>query len=131
MSNKRGNRGSSSILECQERPPLPKHRTIAAYFGGGNVDKLQDSQVRSPVEKGDSSQVGPSDHIEVQVGEPDISVEDKLEHDLEALPLSRESQTKIIELESISDQSAEKTKTDSINRIHAQKGKRKLESKKD
>lgn len=131
MSNKRGNRGSGRIPECQERPPLPKRRTIAAYFGGGNVDKLQDSQVRSLVEKGDSSQVGPSDHIEVQIGEPDISVEDELEQDLEALPLSRESQTKIIELESVPDQSGEKTKTDSINHAHAQKGKRKLGSTKD
>lgn len=96
MSNKRGNRGSSRIPKCQERPPLPKRRTIAAYFGGGNVGKLQYSQVRSPVEKGDSSQVGPSDHIEVLVGEPNISVEDKLEHNLEALPLSRESQNEII-----------------------------------
>ena len=82
-------------------------------------------------EKGDSSQVGPLDHIEVQVGEPDISVEDELEQDLEALPLSRESQTEIIELESVPNQSVEKTKIDSINQVHAQKGKRKLESKKD
>lgn len=105
---------------------------ISTYFGGGNVGNLQDSQVRSPVliEKGDSSQVG--DHIEeVQVGEPDTSVEDELEHDLEALPLSRESQTDIIELDSAPDQSGEKTKSDSINHVHAQKGKIKLESKKD
>ena len=76
-----------------------------AYFGGGNVGNLQDSQVRSPVviEKGDSSQVGPSDYIEVQVGEPNISVEDELEQDLEELPLTRESQTEIIELESVLD----------------------------
>ena len=53
------------------------------------------------IEKGDSSQVGPSGSIEVQVGELDISIEDKLGHDLEELPLSRESQTKIIELESV------------------------------
>ena len=103
MSNKRANRGFGRILESQERPPLPKHRTIATYFGGGNVGNLQDSQVRSLVviEKGDSSQVGPSDRIEVQVGETNISIEDELEQDLEELPLSRESQTKIIELESI------------------------------
>ena len=128
MSNKRGR-----IPKIQERPPLPKHRTIATYFGGGNVGNLQDSQVRSLVliKKGDSSQVGPSDRIEVQVGEPNISVEDELEHNLEALPLSRESQTEIIELESVPNQLGEKTKTDSINRVHAQKGKRKLESKKD
>ena len=55
------------------------------------------------IEKGDSSQVGPSDRIEVQVGEPDILVKDDLEHNLEELPLSRESQTEIIELESIPD----------------------------
>lgn len=90
MSNKRGNRGSDRIPKFQERPPLPKHRTIVAYFGGGNVGKIKDSQVRSPIRKGDSSQVGPSNHIEVQVGEPNILVEDELEHDLEALPLSRE-----------------------------------------
>ena len=72
------------------------------------------------IEKGDSSKVGDSDYIEeIQVGEPDISVEDKLEHDLEALPLSRESQIEIIELESFPDQLGEKTKTDSINRVHA------------
>ena len=68
MSNKRGNRGSGRIPKSEERPPFPKCRTIATYFGGGNVGNLQDSQVRSPVliEKGDSSQVG--DHIEdVQV----------------------------------------------------------------
>ena len=74
------------------------------------------------IEKGDSSQVG--DHIEeVQVGELDISVKDKLEHDLEALSLSRESQIEIIELESVPNQSGEKSKTDYINRVHVQKGK--------
>ena len=85
MSNKRDNRASSRIPESQERSPLPKHRTMATYFGNGNVGNLQDSQVRSPVliEKGDSSQVGPSNHIEVQVSEPDILVENELEHDLE------------------------------------------------
>ena len=111
MSNKRGNRGSGSIHESQERPPLQKCRTISTYFYGGNIGNLQDSQVRSPVliEKGDSSQVG--DHIEeVQVGEPGISVEDKLEHDLKALPLSRESQIDTIDLESINDQSVRKPK---------------------
>ena len=104
-----------------------------AYFGGGNVGNLQDSQVRSLVvtEKGNSSQVGPSDSIEVQFGEPDISVEDELEQDMEELRLTRESQTKIIELESVLDDSGEKTKIDSINLVHAQNGKRKLESKKD
>ena len=104
MSNKRGNRGSGRIPKSQERPPLPKCKTIITYFGGGNVRNLQDSQVRSPmvIEKGDSSQVGPSDRIEVQVCEPDISIEDELEQDLEELPLSRESQTKIIELELVS-----------------------------
>ena len=93
MSNERGNKGSSRIPGSHERPPLPKHRTISAYFNGENVGNLQDSQARSPVviEKGDSSQVGPSDRIEVQVGEPDISVEDELEQDLEAFPLSRET----------------------------------------
>ena len=45
------------------------------------------------IEKGDSS----------QVGEPNISVEDELEQDLEALPLNRDLETNIIELESISD----------------------------
>ena len=117
MSNKRGNKGSGRIPEKKKRPPSPKYKTIVAYFGGGNVGNLQDSQVRSPVvtEKGDSSQVVPSNSIEVQVGEPDISVEDELEQDLEELPLSRESQTKIIELESVLDQSVEITKIDSIN----------------
>ena len=88
MSNKRGR-----IPKIQERPPLPKYRTIVAYFGGQNIGTLQDSQVRSPVvtEKEDSSQVGPSDSIEVQVGEPDILVEGELEQDLEELPLTRES----------------------------------------
>ena len=111
MSNMRGNRGSSRIPEIQERPPLPKHRTIATYFGGGNVGNLQDSQVRSPVvtKKGDSSEVGPLDSIEVQVGEPNISIKDELEQDPEELPLTRESQTKIIELESVLDHSVEKT----------------------
>ena len=82
MSNKRGNEGSSRIPKSQEKPTLPKCKTIAAYFGGGNFGNLQDSQVRSPVfiQKGDSSQVGPSNRIEVQVGEPDILVEDELEH---------------------------------------------------
>ena len=130
MSNKRGNRGFSRIPESQERPPLPKCKTIVAYFGGGNVGNLQDSQVRSLVliEKANSSQVGHSDHIEeVQVGELDISVEDELEHNLEALPMSRESQTNIIDLESVNDQSGEKTKSDSINHVHTQKRKRKLE----
>ena len=134
MSNKRGNRGSGRILKSQERPPLPKCRTRLAYFGGGNFSNLQDSQVRSPmlIEKGDSSQVGHSNHIEeVQVGEFDISIEDELEHDLEALPLSKESQIDIIELESVLDHSGEKTKSDSINHVHTQKGKKKLESKKD
>ena len=80
MSNKRGNRGFGRIPKSQERPSLPKCRTITTYFGGVNVGNLQDSQVRSPVvtEKGDSSQVGPSDSIEVQVGEPNISVEDEI-----------------------------------------------------
>ena len=84
-------------------PLLPKCRTIVAFFGGGNDGNLQNLEVRSPIviEKGDSSQVGPSDCIEVQVGEPDISVKEKLEHDLEELPLSMESQNDIIELESI------------------------------
>ena len=58
-------------------------------------------------------------------------MEEKLEQDLQSLPLSRESQTKIIELESVSEQLGEETKSDSINRVHAQKGKRKLELKKD
>ena len=53
--------------------------------------------------KEDSSKAGPSDSIEVQVGEPDISVEEKIEHDLEALPLSRESQTDIIDFELVPD----------------------------
>ena len=82
------------------------------------------------VEKGYSSQV--RDNIEeVQVGEGDISIEEKLEHDLEVLPMSRESKIDIIDLELVNDQSGEKTKIDSINRVHAQKRKRKLESKKD
>ena len=105
MSNKRGNKGSGRIPESQERPPLPKYRTIVTYFGGGNVGNLQDSQVRSPmlIGKGDSSQVGPSDCIEFQVGELDILVKDKITHDLEALPLSRESKNEIIELELVQD----------------------------
>ena len=75
------------------------------------------------IEKGDSSKVGPSDSIEVQVGEPDISIEDELEQDLEELPLTRESQNDIIELESVPNQSVEKTKIDSINQVQAKKGK--------
>ena len=50
---------------------------------------------------------------------------------MEALPLSIESQIEIIELDLISNQSGEKTKTDSLDSVDAQKGKRKLESKKD
>ena len=126
MPNKRGNRGSNRIPKIQERPPLSKLRIKSTYFGGGNVGNLQASQVRSLVliEKGDSSQVGPLDRIEVQVGEADISAEDELEHNLEALPLNRESQTNIIELELAPNQSGEKTKSDSIIHVHAQQGKK-------
>lgn len=68
------------------------------------------------IEKGDSSQVG--DHFEnVQLGESNILIEDKLEDDFEVVPLSRESKNDIIGL-------GEKIKSDAINDVYAQKGKK-------
>ena len=122
MSNKRG-ADSQRILESQERPP--KRKTLSAYFGGGNVGKGVSSWLTSPVhvEDGDSSQVG--DHVEeVQVVELKIiSVEDELEHDSKLFPLSRDSQNDTIDL-------GEKTKSDAINNVCAQKGKKKWDKKK-
>ena len=69
------------------------------------------------LEEGDLSQVG--DHVEeVQVAELEIiSVEDEIEHDIETGPLSRDSQNDTIYL-------GEKTKSDAINNVCAQKGKK-------
>lgn len=97
MSNKKGFSRILEFRESQERPP--KWKTLSAYFGDENSGNLQDLQPTSLVhiEEGDSSQVGEY-FEEVQVGEPDILVDNKLEDDFEVVPLSRESQNDIIDL---------------------------------